>query len=214
MKMTTVFKLGFVGLILMTSLSLASVTIASFADPSANSNDPLFTLVTDAGGSGTLSGGWDDSKTGLDLQIFENNAVKETLTDVFFVMDDLAYTGLPVSPYVGTTTGGAIKFFADNADPLVADPLFMITFDSASVSIGGISGGDTFFSSDNVVFSGTAIQNAISDEVFSFNLVNQLETQDGFTATASFDSSATVPEPVSLGLMLMGLGVLRGFPRK
>lgn len=216
MKTSTALKFGFLSLVLMTSVSLATVTIASFADPSDDSANPIFTLVTDGVSSGTFSGGWDDSQTGLGLKIFEDGSLKETIPNVFFQMSDLTYTGLGMVPFAGTTNGGWIKFFADNADPGSTDPLFMITFNSAAVNIGGLGGSDAFFSSDNVVFSGTAIQDTISDETFSFNLANQVLIQDdtGFTATASFDSSATVPEPMSLGLLMMGLGILRRFPKK
>lgn len=196
--------------LLLTGSTMASVTIATFSDPSGGSSEPLFTLTTDGVSSGALNGGWDDSKTGLDLIVYENGSPSQTFVDAFFVMDTLVYSGQPSSPFFGTTTGGSIRFFEDGADINVDVPVFMITFDSASINIGNFGGSNLFFASDNVVFSGSAIQTITGEETFSFSLVNQVIQDNGFTATAAFTSSANViPEPMSLSLMAMGLGLIR-----
>ena len=77
---------------------------------------------------------------------------------------------------------------------------------------------DEFFA-NNVVITGSKIGSAtLSNESFSFSFANQEALSGnwdegfGFTATASFTSSATVPEPATM--CLLGLGTLSLLRRK
>ena len=83
----------------------ATITIATFADPSANSSNPLFKV--DFAQQQKLTGGWGDDKTGLTLEIPYNGHI---FTDAWFTMTDLAITN--ISGTSGDTSGGEIDFYA------------------------------------------------------------------------------------------------------
>jgi PEP-CTERM motif len=181
----------------------ASMTIATFADPSGDSGNPLFTV--DFSG-GTLNGEWADGKTGLTLEmpysgytIGSGNAFH----DVWFEMDEVIIHPL------GDTTGGEINLYAHGT----TIPLLTIDFESGYVDRGNF-GADEFFG-DNVTISGIGITpGTLSEEEFSFAFANKMDlpgSDDGFTATASFNSSA-VPEPATV--CLLGLGALSLIRRK
>jgi hypothetical protein len=189
--------------ILSCGVGQASMTIATFADPSTDSVNPLFTvnLVSD-----TITGGWADSKTGLYLMIpYSGNSY----SDAFFTMTNVNYTG---SASGGVTGGGTIKFFADGQSTSTT-PLIQIDFVSGSVSPYGFAGMDEFFA-NGVVITGSETGTALSGESFSFSFANQKALSsnwnNGYTATASFTSSA-VPEPATMAMF--GLGGLL-FARK
>lgn len=196
-------------------LSSQAATITTFADPSANSGDPLFWVdVT----NDTVTGGWADDKDNLNLYA----AVIDTLyPNAYFTMDTLTYYG---DKYGGDTGGGTIKFFADNQSPATT-PLFQITFDKAQVALAGLSGNNIFtFFADNVVFSGSIfeilsgdpmVQVIMSKESFSFSFSNQIGYDNGFQTTASFTSSADykiIPEPATM--LILGIGCLLSFRRR
>jgi hypothetical protein len=190
--------LGVIVLLIAVPALQASETVGTFQDPSGGGSDPVFSISP-----GQLIGGWDDSKTGLTLEF---PFLPSTFTDVFFTMDPIAYTG---GLQGGTTGPGNIKFFEDNANTNIDDPIFVIDFDSAILSAFGF-GGNSFFG-NNVTLSGSQINGSLTDEAsFSFGFGNMRHVGDGiYTATAAFTSSAVVPEPVSLALLAMGAGILR-----
>lgn len=162
-------------------------TIATFADPAMSGATPLFELD-----GNTLSGSW--SGTGLTLMTPGLSA--PDFTDVTFTMSAVNLTGtLPFS----ATGPGSIDFF-DSSN----NPLFTISFDSASLA-SPFAFGASEFAAQNVVFSGPIIDIPLAGEQFAFSFANPVTTQNGFTVTASFTSSA-VPAPASAALFgLAGL---------
>jgi hypothetical protein len=160
-------------------------TIATFADPSQDSADPLF--FYDAP-TNTVSATWDEP--GMTLQTIAGDFV-----DATFVM-----TADPGVDF-GDVGAGTVVF--SDADDNV---IFTIEFDSGQLSPTAF-GATEFLGLNDIQFSGTILPNPTENESFGFALVNQVPNGDNgsWTATASFTSSATiVPEPASL--MLLGLG--------
>jgi len=189
----------------------ATLTIATFADPSKNSANPLFKV--DIAGLQKITGGWSDSKTGLTLEIPYNG---HTFTDAWFTMTDVAITN--ISGTSGDTGTGEINFYADGTS---INPLLIIDFQSGFVSRYGF-GASGMFVATNVTITGSEITDILTLEEFSFSFSNLAKLprhsswNDGFTATAAFTSSATikhdVPEPATIGLL--GLGALSMIRRK
>jgi hypothetical protein len=190
----------------------ATMTIATFADPSGNSGNPLFT-VNFLGG--TLNGGWADGKTGLTLEIpctgytIENG---NAFHDVWFEMTQVGIDAF------GNTGGGEIDFYAHGT---TTNPLLTISFESGFVSRYGF-GANELFTTDNVTIESSKITNTLSEEEFSFSFANKKKlpaNPNGFTATAAFTSSAaveinthSVPEPATI--CILGLGALSLVRRK
>lgn len=178
-------------------------TIATFADPAVNGSMPLFTINL----SGNLiTGGWDDSKTGLTLQIPYSG---HTYTNAFFTMTDVTYLG----GIGGNTSGGTIKFFADGQSTSTT-PLVQITFGTGHVSLFGL-GATNAFNPDGVTITGSEIVGSMTDGAsFAFGFSNQAPTSgfSGLTTTGSFTSSATVPEPATI--ILLGAASVWVFTRK
>ncbi|MDD5063787.1 MAG: PEP-CTERM sorting domain-containing protein [Phycisphaerae bacterium] len=210
-------------LILLTFLSVefipanakASLTIATFADPSRNSNNPLFTVdFTQM----KFTGGWDDEKTGLTLEIPYSDYTIENGTafeNVWFEMTDVNITDIDViwGQKFGQTGSGVISFYEDDTN---TDPLVVIEFDSGLVWQQSF-GGDEIFVAENVTITGSKITGTLSEEQFTFGFANQAKLpgptdwNDGFTATAAFTSSAvstSAPAPEPATICLLGLGAL------
>ncbi|MFA6187196.1 MAG: PEP-CTERM sorting domain-containing protein [Phycisphaerae bacterium] len=195
-----VFSVGFIS-----AGAIASVTLATFADPSLNSSNPLFTVDFL---NSSLTGGWADARAGLTLEIPYNG---NTFSDVWFDM-----TPVSIIDSFGTTGSGTIRFF--QAGTLI-NPLVKIDFINGSVSRFGF-GADEVFVANNVTITGSEITNTLSDEEFAFSFANKQKllgaagSTGGFTATAAFTSSAVVgplvPEPATIALLSIGaLSLLR-----
>jgi hypothetical protein len=194
-------------LILLTFLSVgfisanakASLTIATFDDPSGNGNNPLFTVDFI---HMTLDGNWPDTKTGLTLEIPYNN--NHTFANAWFDVNGVVTLSEIIAGTLYSTGPGEIKFYGDGNS---ANPLITIEFDSGVLSLDSYSFGAKEFTAENVTITGSEITGPLSQEEFTFNFANVLppDWSDGFTATAAFTSSA-VPEPATI--CILGLGAL------
>lgn len=174
----------------------STVTIATFADPSMDAGNPLFTIDIVAN---RITGSWVDTKTGLSLEIpYSGN----TFPDAFFTMTPVSYTGAIAG---GQTGDGTIKFFADGQS-MSTTPLIQIDFGSAHVTPFSFGGMDQFYA-DDVTITGSEIAGTLTQESFAFSFTNQVplsgDWDNGYTATASFTSSA-IPEPATVALLGLG----------
>lgn len=185
-----------------------SFTVATFADPSLSASNPLFSVVWPGTSAGTVNGGWVDGKGGLTLEI---PFAGLTFDNAWFEMDELAITGTAsiFGQKFGQTGEGQIRFYEEGSSD---DPLLVLDFDTALVSLFGMGASETdFFAS--VTITGSVIPSPLSDEAFSFSFANiaplngNVNTK-GFTATSAFTSSA-IPEPASLALLALGALMLR-----
>ncbi len=190
-----------------------SVTIATFADPSPGAVEPLFTIDL---GADRIHGGWAKANSGLNLEVVQTAT---TYADVYFTLTDtggadgISYVQ---SGFTGPSGGGIISFF-DDSDAL----LLQIDFDGAFLTPGGL-GADELISLDVVDIRGPALPfggTYLTTESFGFAFANQVRlpgplaedpTDDIVTATASFTSSAVIPEPSVLALLAMGAITLAG----
>jgi hypothetical protein len=169
------------------SASAASVTLATFADPSPGSSQPLFQVS-----SGILSGNW-INLPGLTLQTPGLDG--GTYPDAQFRMTNLTVGA------GGVLSGGSI-LFQDSA----SNNLFTINFDSGQL-FEPIAFGSSDFSGNNVTLTGPIVPAGLSDEHFSFAFSNRDTSGNGTTYTAAFTLSG-VPEPASLGLLGCGMALL------
>jgi hypothetical protein len=183
----------------------ASMTIATFADPSRNSSNSLFTVDFTLM---QITGGWGDDKTGLTLRIPYSG---HTFTDAWFKMDVVHITS--ASAMSGQIGAGVINFYANGTS---VAPLLIVNFAGGTVSRYGF-GADERLITNNVTITGSEIAGTLSEEEFSFSFANLAKLSghtnwnDGFTTTAAFTSSA-VPEPATI--CILGLGVLSLVRRK
>jgi hypothetical protein len=180
-------------------------TVATFADPSGNANDPLFNVNWT---TQVITGGWADGKGGLLLQVPLMDA---SYKDTWFQMDQLAITSVQefFGQKFGQTGAGHIRFYAPGT---TTNPLLQIDFLSGVMGRQFLSAEELDVS--NVTITGSAIPYALSFEQFSFSFANVTNflnptgfasvPNDGFTSTASFTSSAVVPEPATLALLGIG----------
>lgn len=208
MKSRVLLMIALVVVITSTAVAgLQSVTVASFADPSGDSFQSLFTSnYNDDIGQGTINGGW--SGTGLTLLVPVANLV---YTDVTFTMSELTFSGETVARGVTTapTTSNpyVISFFSGITEVMT------VTFDSLFIESrhSGLDAQDIY--GDNVTITGIGI-GKLTNEHFGFTFVNITSGSETFDATASFTSSATIdtsptPEPATMAIFALGALMLR-----
>jgi hypothetical protein len=184
--MKKIGMLAFVAALLVSPV-MGSFTVATFANPSVGSFDPLFFVDWTAN---TVNGGWADGKGGLTLEFpFAGPAV----SDVWFSMSAVNITFEPVPQEYGYTGGGVISFYEAGS---VINPLLVISFNSGVVTKFG-------FASDDATFSGSKITGSLTEEQFSFAFAAKKAAAGGFSATAAFDASA-IPEPATMAIFGIG----------
>jgi hypothetical protein len=191
------FSVGFISVNAVAAPS--SFTVATFADPSQNSSNSLFTVDFTAL---TLDGGWSDAKTGLNLQIPSNG---HTFTNAWFDVDNVITLSSIIPGTFYGTGPGKINFYKDNTN---TNPLVIIEFDSGFVSPYGFGANEVLFTAANVRITGSEVAGSLSQEQFSFSFANTASLPQGhlgFTSTAAFTSSA-IPEPATI--TLLGTGTL------
>lgn len=204
------YRLSFIVVSSIIALALATsaqgTIIATFADPTAGTtpSTPFFEINFN---TNWIYGGWDDTQTGLNLIVMGS-----TYSDAYFTMTDVKINGVQSWLYGQQTDGGTIKMYKNN-DPITATPLATITFDHAWVNLNSFGGTELQLGSgeDNVVID-CPTAGPITDESFAFSFTsrqnisgNPNDPSQGFTATASFTSSATlVPEPATMIMLIAG----------
>lgn len=191
--METFMKKGIILTLAMVAAaaSHASFTVATFADPSNSSTNPLFSFNAN---TSTLTGGW--SGTGLTLQT-PGLIGGGSLNDVKFVMTPITTTN--IGPGVFVTNGGNIKFYTSD----INNPDFTVNFDSA-ILVNPLNFGTSEFIGSNVSFTGPNVPSGLSEESFGFTFANQRVNQGVYTYTAAFTSSA-VPEPATMIAIATGI---------
>jgi len=159
------------------------MTIATFADPALGAGTPLFTVT-----GGSLTGEW----TGSGLTFLTPGLTAPDFPNAHFTMASVTAAA------DGTTGPGTIQF-TDNAN----NPIMTISFNSGRLTTPLGFGATEFMSINTVTFSGPIVTMPLITESFSFGFANQAAIANGYTATASFTSSA-IPEPMSLLLLALG----------
>ena len=196
----------FIGLAASSALAtpVPTNTVLTFEDPSPGGATPFFTINRQVN---TIDAAWSDAQMNLNLQLW--GAVTPSYFNAFFTMDQLTF-----NPVTGVTDVGRIRFFDNNATPIDQNALVIIDFYHALL-VADQHVGSTEFLGHNVTITGTAIPWPLTNESFSFAFANQTDIggdpANGFTATATFTSSAVIPEPLTLGLFAVGsILALRG----
>jgi hypothetical protein len=183
-----------------------SITVSTFADPAVDSTTPLFNVNSTAN---TITGGWADSRTGLNMQVaggigtpyvdawFTINTTESTTSAPLTIGDPQSMWGM----YFGKTGAGVITFYKNGT----TNKILKIAFDKAYVTPTGFGVSKTLDPTANITitdYTGSSLFGT-SGVSFSFGFVNIDSTATGYNATSSFSLSA-IPEPATIALLSIG----------
>jgi MYXO-CTERM domain-containing protein len=192
MRVSQFATIAALGTLAAASSAMASTTVATFADPSNNSNNPLFTF-----NGTTLTGQWLGPASGL---LLETPGV---------AAPDYANAQFQMTPLTVSSNFGGIYFMnggSINFSDSFGAPLLTISFTSALLS-GALGLGASDFTGFAVTFSGPILNGyTVSNESFSFSFANPITSGNGFSVTSSFTSSADLVVPTPGAAALLGLG--------
>lgn len=173
-----------------------AVTIATHSDPSSGSPS-VFTVDFN---TNIVSGGW--IQPGLNLSV---PVVSGSNANLNMWVANMSITNIQnIGPLTLLTLGaGEIRYYDTN----INNPVFQINFDSATL-LEPSSAQAADLTGNNVVFSGSALgslSGTLTNEVVNYSFANPIFNGNVHTYTASMTSSAdVVPEPVTLGMLLIG----------
>jgi MYXO-CTERM domain-containing protein len=177
----------------LSTAAQASVTVATFDDPSSSSLTSLFQR------NGILfTGGYN----GLGLTLQTPGTPAPDFPDATFTITPLTIIN-DFGPFA-QLSGGTIQFFDD-----LKNPILRIDFTGASLS-NILSLGASDFLAQGVTFSGPIVASfpGLTDEQFGFSFANPVVIDpQHYTVTSAFTSSATVT-PTPAALSVLGLGGL------
>ncbi|MCW5937673.1 MAG: PEP-CTERM sorting domain-containing protein [Fimbriimonadaceae bacterium] len=176
----------------LTGAAHASFTVATFADPTKQSSEFLFTFDMNAN---TLSGSWTGNGLTMLTPGFTSGGQS---TDVRFEMAPVQLTAV-IPNLLYTMGAGAVNFYTTDPN----SPIFTITFDGGTF-LNPFNAGASELSGNNITFAGPDVPTGLSEEQFSFSFANPVASGNVITYTGSFTSSA-VPEPASM--LALGAGI-------
>jgi hypothetical protein len=192
--------------------SPVSVTIASFSDPSDNSDQPLFTIDYL---EHTINGSWLVEGLKLEVRgsdgediIYDNAVFEMDSLDIPDTVTDATSNGYYTEP-VDALELYSIRFY-ELSDDIRENEILKIEFNRIWIGRekSGLYTSDATI--DKVTITGIGI-GVVTNEIAGFTFANRVEGDGDFNATASFTSSATpaVPEPATMAILALGGLMLR-----
>ena len=176
-----------------------AATIGTFADPTTGPTPSMFQWNAT---TGTLTGGW----AGANLDLLTPGVSAPDFPNATFTMTPLVATSVTFG--IAQFGAGSIQF-RDSLNTAI----FLIEFDAAVMNA-SLSFGGSDFIGFNVRFSGPILDVAAQNEAFSFSFANPASTQNGFTVTSSFTSSADQIIPAPGAAAILGAGLLMAGRRR
>lgn len=169
-----------------------SFTVATFADPSGTSSNPVIYVDVNAF---IIYGGW--NQPGLTLET-PGLIGGGSVSNAQFTMSTTSLTSIISGVYA---MGSGTINFTDSS----LNPVLNIAYTKGLVVLDG-GAGSSDLRLDGVTFSGPNVPAGLSQEMYNFSFANGFDNgQFVHSYTASFTSSA-VPEPASM--IALGAGLL------